>query len=169
MAKQPKHTKKELVEWWIGRARTASGYRRNILSNTERGRDVPVIGRMYMFSYDPKHKATLPVYDRYPLVFPIEPYSDGFLGLNVHYLTVNERHSLLGKLMEFASSQKLTPTMKLNLSYDLIKHASSLVALSRPCVKRYLFGHLRSPLIEIQAPEWEYVIELAVEQFVYKR
>jgi hypothetical protein len=164
-----KYTKKQLEEWWIGRARTAAGYRRNILSNTERSRDVAIIGKMYLFQYDPKHKKTLPVYDKYPLVFPIEPYSDGFLGLNVHYLTVNERHSLLGKLMEYATSKLYVhPKMKINMSYDLIKHTASLTALTRPCVKRYLIGHLRSPLIEIQANEWDRVIELPIQQFIYK-
>jgi hypothetical protein len=101
-------------------------------------------------------------------VFPIEPYADGFLGLNVHYLSINERHNLLGKLLEYSSSQRFTPSMKINMSYDLIKHTSSLIALARPCVKRYLFGHFRSSLIEIRANEWDRVIELPIQQFVYK-
>ena len=29
------------------------------------------LGNMYMFIYDPKHKETLPYYDRFPLIFPI--------------------------------------------------------------------------------------------------
>ena len=45
-----------------------------------------MIGNMYMFRYEPKLKESLPYYDRFPIVFPIEPYSDGFLGLNFHYL-----------------------------------------------------------------------------------
>lgn len=159
---------KQSVDWFIGKARSAAGYRRNILSSVERSRDVPIIGRMYFFAYDPKHKDKLPMFDRYPLVFPLQPYSDGFLGLNVHYLSGGERQSLLGKLMEFASSQKLTPRMKLNLSYDLLQSTKSLTSLSRPCIKRYLFNHLRSSFIEITADEWDKVIDLPIEQFVYK-
>lgn len=160
---------KESVDWFIGKARSAAGYRRNILSSVERSRDVPIIGRMYFFHYDAKHKKTLPVWDRYPLVFPLQPYSDGFLGLNVHYLSGGERQSLLGKLMEYASSQRLTPRMKLNLSYDLLQSTKSINSLSRPCIKRYLFNHLRSSFIEITADEWDKVIDLPLEQFVYKK
>lgn len=160
---------KQAIEWFIGKARTGAGYRRNILSNTERSRDIPTIGRMYFFAYDPKLKSVLPVYDKYPLVFPLQPYSDGFLGLNVHYLGISERQALLGKLIEYSSSQKITPTMKLKLSYDLLQSTRSLTGLSRPCIKRYLFNHMRSSFIEITADEWDKVIELPIELFVYKR
>ena len=30
------------------------------------------IGKMYLFHYDPKHKETLPLYDRFPLIFPFQ-------------------------------------------------------------------------------------------------
>ena len=46
----------------------------------------PFYGRLNMFFYDPKFKKTLPYYDTFPLVLPLEPYSDGFLGINLHYL-----------------------------------------------------------------------------------
>lgn len=163
-----KNKQKESVDWFIGKARSAAGYRRNMFNNTERNRDVPTVGRMFFFHYDAKHKKTLPVWDRFPLVFPLQPYSDGFLGLNVHYLSGGERQSLLGKLMEFSSSQKLTPRMKLTLSYDLLQSTRSLSSMTRPCIKRYLFNHLRSSFIEITADEWDKVIDLPLEQFVYK-
>ena len=44
------------------------------------------VGKMYMFFYDAKYKDTLPFFDIFPLVFPIEFYSEGFLGINLHYL-----------------------------------------------------------------------------------
>lgn len=166
---QKTQKQQQAVEWFIGKARSASGYRRNILTNVERSRDVPIIGKMYFFQYDAKHKKTLPVWDRFPLVFPIEGYADGFLGVNVHYLSVGERHNLLGKLLDYASSQRFTPSMKINMSYDLLQATAALSSLTRPCIKRYLFGHLRSSLIEIRANEWDQVIELPVEQFVYKK
>ena len=46
------------------------------------------IGRLNMFLYDPKYKDKLPYYDVFPLVLPIQRYSDGFLGINFHYLTL---------------------------------------------------------------------------------
>ena len=44
----------------------------------------PFYGKLNMFFYDPKHKKTLPYYDTFPLVLPLETYNDGFLGLNLH-------------------------------------------------------------------------------------
>ena len=37
----------------------------------------PFFGRLNMFLYDPKHKKKLPYYDTFPLVLPLERYSDG--------------------------------------------------------------------------------------------
>lgn len=160
----------EAVDWFIGKARSAAGYRRNILERSpDRERSLAVHGRMYFFSYDPKHKATLPVYDRFPLVFPIDPKPGGFLGLNVHYLSADERSALLSGMIRFANNKNMDKTTKLNISYDLISNVKRLASLSRPCVKHYLYGHVRSPFIEITANEWEKVIALPLELFVYKR
>lgn len=167
MAKQ--YSKTELQNWIVGKAKTAAGFRRKLLTNEDRSRDATVIGRMYFFSYDPKWKDILPVYDRYPLVFPIERYSDGFLGLNLHYLNVKEREYLLGMLSTYASNRKLTPTTRLKLSYDVLQRSRALSNASRPCVKRYLFSHVRSRFIEIIPDEWDRAIQLPVELFVYKK
>ena len=42
----------------------------------------PFYGKLNMFFYDPKFKKKLPYYDTFPLVLPLETYSDGFLGIN---------------------------------------------------------------------------------------
>ena len=76
--------KNETTDWLIGKARTAAGYRRNIVNNADRARPDAVIGRMYFFYYDAKNKDKLPQWDRFPLVLPIERYGNGFLGLNLH-------------------------------------------------------------------------------------
>jgi len=156
---------KEATDWFIGKARSAAGYRKNIIRNDERGRDGAVIGRMYFFVYDPKYKDTLPMYDRFPLVFPIEPYNNGFLGLNLHYLSPGERAALLAKLSEFRTSSRLTPNTRLKLSYDLLQRTKRLASLTRPCIKRYLFTQVRSKFIEMTPDEWERAIDLPVAQF----
>jgi hypothetical protein len=56
-----------------------------LMRDRMRLRDKSFIGRMYFYYYDPKTKDTLPYYDKFPLVIPIERYSDGFLGLNLHF------------------------------------------------------------------------------------
>jgi hypothetical protein len=155
------------ADWFIGKARSAAGYRKKILSNAERSRDNAVIGKMYFFAYDPKYKDTLPMYDRFPLVFPIEGYSDGFLGLNLHYLTPPQRTTLLNMLSQFSNNKRLDKTTKLRLSYDLLSQTKKLASASRPCIKRYLFSQVRSDFIEIIAGEWYKAIELPVAMFEY--
>lgn len=165
----PKFKTAQTTDWFVGKARTAAGYRSNLVGNTERLRSSIAIGKMYCFFYDPKHKATLPMYDRFPLIFPIERYEDGFLGLNLHYLSVPERRALLGELMQFASTKSLTPNTKLRMTYDKLQSTKGLSTSYRPCIKRYLTGHLRSRFVEITPDEWEKVIELPVQNFVYKQ
>lgn len=165
-----KDTEKDAVDWYIGKARSASGYRRNMFENSpNRERSGTIQGKMYFFSYDPKHKTRLPMYDRFPLVFPIDPKPGGFLGLNLHYLSADERSALLGNMIRFANNKKMDKTTKLNVTYDLVKNIRSISSLARPCVKHYLYGHVRSPFIEITADEWDKVVALPLELFVYKR
>lgn len=164
-----KYNKKQLQDWFRGKARTAAGFRKNLVSNVERLRDTMAIGKMYFFFYDPKWKDKLPVYDRFPMVFPIERYSDGYLCINLHYLSLGERKALLDKLLDFANNNKFNETTRLQLSYDLLQSTKKLSSLSRPCIKRYLRSQMRSRFVEITADEWDRVIELPVEDFVYKR
>jgi hypothetical protein len=159
---------KETTDWFIGKARTAAGYRRNIVSNAERSRGGTVIGKMYFFYYDAKTKDKLPMWDRFPLVLPIERYGNGFLGLNLHYLDVGSRQALLGQLMKYKNNNRMNETTKLRLSYDLLQ-STKASALANRCIKRYLSTQVRSHFIEVTADEWDKAIELPVQQFVYKK
>ena len=164
-----KYTDKELKDWFIGNARSAAGYRRNMFTNNERSKGNTVIGKMFFFQYDPKLKNVLPIYDRYPLVFPIERYSDGFLGINTHYLGLDERSVLLDQLAKFANNKTMNERTRLALSYDVLMRTKTLAGLTRPCVKRYLFGHVRSRFIEIIPDEWDKVAQLPLELFITKQ
>ena len=66
----------------------------------------PFYGRLNMFTYNPKHRKTLPYYDTFPLVLPIEKYPDGFLGINLHYLDIRTRIRLLDRLVDFSNNTK---------------------------------------------------------------
>ena len=59
-----------------------------------------------MFIYDPKLKDKLPYYDTFPLVLPVEQYKDGFLGINLHYLSIPMRMRLLDRLMDYSNNDK---------------------------------------------------------------
>ena len=166
-----KYSQRDLHQWLMTKALEASGphARRVIRANDERSRDNTIIGKLYFFAYDPKWKDKLSKYDKFPMVFPIELYGDGFLGLNLHYLGVAERQKLLGKLMDYANNDKMNKNTKLKLSYDLIQSTRSLNTLARPCIKRYLFSHCRSRFIQIYANEFDKAIQLPVADWVFNR
>ena len=66
----------------------------------------PSAGRMNLFVYDPKYKKTLPFYDTFPLVLPLETIKGGFMGLNFHYLPYPLRFRLLERMQKFATNSK---------------------------------------------------------------
>lgn len=123
------------------------------------------IGRMYFFGYDPKLKTELPYYDRFPLVIPIDQYQDGFMGLNLHYVPPNYRAKLLDKMMDVATNKKFDERTRFRISYDLL-NGSSRYDIFRPCVKKYLYSHVMTKFIHIEASEWDIAIFLPFEKFV---
>jgi hypothetical protein len=120
---------------------------------------------MYFYVYDPKTKDSLPYYDRFPLVIPIEQYKDGFLGLNLHYIHPKQRILLLDQLSEYATNKNFDIRTRLRLSYDLLRRASKAYQAT-PCIKRYLFSHVQSRFVEIFADEWDIAALLPAENFV---
>jgi len=154
------------IQGKIGQLRIPSN-RSNILNDASRISSKAFIGKMYFFHYNPKYKATLPVWDKFPLVIPMELYSDGFLGLNLHYLDPYNRLLLLDRLMDFINNDKYDDTTIFRLSYDLLSR-SRRYSLFEPCVKRYLLQHIMSSLIYIEPDNWETAIFLPTEKMVYK-
>jgi hypothetical protein len=168
MQKIQTYTSRELFDWLLSKARSSESTRKILISATQQQRSATIIGKMYFFKYDAKWKEVLPKWDRYPLVFPIERYTDGFLGLNMHYLTPQERQVFLNKLTEYATATNLTENSRLRMTYELLSSTKRLNTLGRPCIKRYLYTHVRSKFIEIPATEWDRVIQLPLEHFIYK-
>lgn len=121
-----------------------------------------MIGKMIMYYYDPKHKKTLPYYDIFPLVFPIKLYKDGFLGINLHYINPFQRAVLFGNLMYqlFDKDEK----DHLKISYQILKSASRL-KLFKPCIKRYLYSHVRSRFVIVDPKEWNVAVMLPSARF----
>jgi hypothetical protein len=135
-----------------------------VMGETDRLRQAPMVGHMYMYFYDPKWKKELPYYDQFPLVIPIEIYKDGFLGLNLHYLPYKYRAILMGKLLDLASDKKYNERTKLIISYQMLKAAAKYKEVS-PCVKRYLKSHFRSKFLKVPPKAWQIAIFLPVERF----
>lgn len=123
------------------------------------------IGRMFMFFYDPKHKKTLPYYDRFPLVFVIDRKQDGFLGLNLHYLPHLYRARLMDALYSIERMDNIRQTKKLKLTYELLRSASKF-RYFKPCLKQYLTQHRRSRFLYIPYDEWDVALMLPTERFM---
>lgn len=122
-----------------------------------------VFSRMYLFNYNPKHKSTLPYYDRFPLIFPIERKDKGFLGINFHYLPLPLRAKLMDALYDYGPSN-VKPESRLKLSYDLLNGLKK-TRFFKPCVKHYLNSQLASRFIEIPATQWKIALFLPLERF----
>ena len=122
------------------------------------------IGSMYMFYYDPKHKDTLPYYDRVPLIFPINRANGGFLGINFHYLPLKLRAKLMDSLYDTVSNDRYDESTKLNISYRIL-NASTQFREFKPAVKHYLFEHVRSRLMYINPVEWDMALFLNIARF----
>jgi hypothetical protein len=122
------------------------------------------VGKMYMFVYDPKHKDTLPYYDTFPLIFPIEFYGDSFLGINLHYLPPMLRAKLMDALYATINNKKYNKTTQLIISYQILKSASRFKHFE-PCIKKYLMSHVGSAFIYISPDEWDFALMLPTERF----
>lgn len=136
-----------------------------LMRDRERLKGTSMIGKMYFYFYDPKTKDSMPYYDRFPLVIPIEKYNDGFLGLNLHYIHPKHRMILLDKLSDTMSNDTYDEKTKLKINYRYLSAASRIFE-ANPCIKRYLFTQIESRFLEITADEWDIAAMLPVESFV---
>ena len=151
--------------WLRAKVKDLNPSTRTLMDDRDRLKNNSTIGKMYFYFYDPKTKDTLPYYDRFPLVIPIESYPDGFLGLNLHYIHPKQRLILLDKLSETATNDKFDSKTKLRVSYSYLAGASRAFEAT-PCIKRYLYSHIQSRFLEISADEWDIAAMLPVETFV---
>ena len=122
------------------------------------------LGKMYFFVYNPKHKMTLPYYDMFPLVLPVERYSDGFLGINFHYLAPKERAHLLDEIKIFVNDKTLSEKTRIMLTYDMLRGFTKFKR-AKPCLKRYITMYMKTQFIPILPDEWGPAIFLPVENF----
>lgn len=124
-------------------------------------------GDMYMYFYDPKHKETLPYYDRFPLTIMVQPAPGGFHGLNLHYLNPVARARFLNELFKLAPKNITDETRLRKLRYDLLTGVQKYREF-KPCFKHYLLDHVKSEFARVPMTDWETAIFLPVQQFKKK-
>ena len=158
---------KDSIRWLnkkVSELRNPQVIPKSIANEKERYARRFVLGGMYFFFYDPKLKYELPYYDKFPLVLPLERYNDGFLGLNLHYLPIKYRVAFMDKLLDYAVYNEENEIKRLKVTYDLL-NATRRFKEFRPCIKRYLTGHIKSRILTVQPEEWDVALFLPIAQF----
>lgn len=159
------------MKWYIGRINSVKGGSAVVkdpnFAAPVRSNHKPYVGGMFQYVYIAKHRETLPYWDAFPLVIPIEFYPDGFLGINLHYLPIQMRAKMLDKLMSFEKAIKTGghgTRRYMELSYGLLKNMKDIPAFQH-CLKRYLFTQVKSKVIRIDSSYWDTVAFLPTQQF----
>lgn len=123
-----------------------------------------LMGGLYFFVYDPKTKEELPYYDKFPLVMPLKRESDGFIGLNLHYLPIRYRIAFMKKLFQYAVYNDEDEIKRIRITYDILNSSSKFKEF-RPCIKKYLYGHVKSRILAVEPQEWDIALYLPLQQF----
>jgi len=169
---------RKAVRWFRRKARGIRTSPRDILSEQERWKRTTLkrqlLGNMYFFIYDPVGKDTLPYWDTFPIVIPIELTNDGFIGINFHYLDPRFRAILMDRLNELERDEpdlmdksEQSQSGKLDWRKIRYRRLSNLTRYKyfRPCLKRYKFKNIQSRLIQVEKPEWDIALFLPLEKF----
>ena len=123
-------------------------------------------GKMFTFGYDAKLKEILPYWDKFPLIIVLDVYKDGFMGLNFHYLFPVERMKFMTRIMKFATQkgepEDMTDKARFNVSWDAVRNIKNADKM----IHKYLYGHVRTSLLEAPPNEWENAIFLPYQRFV---
>ena len=154
-------------EWFMRRLRVMTDINaQKILSDNRLIKhQKPLIGRMFMYLYDPKGKDTLPYYDKFPLILMVGPAPGGFYGLNLHYLSPRARAIFFDELQSFLNNKNMDESTRFRLAYSTLSQVRKLRAFA-PCYKRYLYKHMQSIAVEIPPSEWEIALFMPTEDFV---
>ncbi len=162
------YTQDELTKWINTKAMNlTSGVVQKRLLHSNRGSSA-TIGNLYFYKYDPKHKATLTIYDKYPMTFPIKMYGNGFLGVNMHYLPVGQRRQFVKSVQDYKETSDIS---RIDVGAELIselEQTGRIYKIIPEAVHRYLFTHVRSRFIQILPEEYEKAVQLRIDEWVIK-
>jgi len=135
-----------------------------VIKDSDKYKTRTTLGKMYLFGYKAKHEATLPYYDRFPIIFPIGRVGKRLLGINFHYLSYKPRAILMDSLYELANNTKYDETTKLKMTYATLNSVAKS-KLFKPTVHSYLASQLRTKFVEIPSADWDTAIFLKIQDF----
>jgi len=122
------------------------------------------LGNLYMFSYSAKHAATLPYFDRFPLIFPIGLAKGGFLGINLHYLPPMLRAKLMDALYTVTNNDMYNESTRIKITYNILNSATKF-NMFKPTIKHYLSSQIKSRFMYISPVEWDIALFLPLANF----
>ena len=151
--------RKEFAKEWMKRTKDnqskRSRTRKSILTNADRHEEGRLkIGSMYLQTYDALTKNKLPYWDFFPLVLPFEYTSNGFYGLNLHYVPPKLRAQILDEILKYKANGDLR-----NPTANLIRNLARM-PIVKPAIHRYLYSQIVGMPAKIEIEEWEQTIYL---------
>lgn len=133
-----------------------------------------LIGKLYLFKYDAKHKDTLDYWDSAPLTLFFNSFvGDGqygeqgvqyLIGINFHYMPPKVRLKVLELLLKLRSEKRYRASTRLKVTWNALKQLGNNPAFEH-AVKMYRADHVRSKLHEIHPGYYEQVIFLPIAEF----
>ena len=123
------------------------------------------IGWMYMFNYQPLHKDKEKYYDTFPLIYILRLDSDGFVGINLHYLPPIMRERVFLMLQRFASGSYENEETRLVLRYEYMMKQPIFRHMLKPCIRKYLYRRMDSFILHIPAEDWYIASFLPLSRF----
>jgi len=129
-----------------------------------------LLGRMYAFKYDPKHKDKLPIYDTAPLVitFDFKNGADdtpGFLGVNLHFIPRHEREATIKYFMT-KNPEDVMKKGKIDIDYERDLKNNPRLTYIYYCIRHYLLNHVIGALKLIPQNEYPMAYKLHSAKFL---
>lgn len=112
---------------------------------------------IYYFRYRAKGHGTLDVYDRAPLVIPLDIRGKSLLAINVHWLPNGSREPFVKLVLSIAEKNKSGRRVP-RLVYELIKNDSRF-KFAAVAIRRYLISGISA--IQAVPPElWDNILKV---------
>lgn len=131
-----------------------------------------VLGKMYFFEYDALHKDTLPVWDRYPIIFPFGTEKKNgvsyLYAINLHYLPPAMRLKAMIALLSLRNEKRYRESTKLHMTWELLKGMAGSKMFEQ-CVHCYRYDQLVSTFVEIPSQSWSIAVFLPLQRWVINK
>ena len=122
-------------------------------------------GHLYFFRYQAENRRPGDYYDALPFVLVTNILSNGFAGINFHYLPYRQRAIFMDALVQ---TQIVNSLNSLQSKIDVTPHELKNIdkyQLYRGCYRSYRVSRMQSPLLQIGKTQWATALFLPVELF----